>query len=991
MDVRHHRLHLDILRGIAVGMAAIIMIAGIFICFMPIVSLAGEQADGEQTEGETVRVGWFDSTYCYKDQFGRRLGMSYEYQQKLVAYTGWNYEYVDGTFPELLQMLIDGEIDLLSDVSYTEERAENILYSGIPMGSETYFIFIKAGNTDMSLDDISSFEGKIFAVDKDTVMEDMTNEWAEKNGINIELRQMVGESVDECFELLEKGEVDAYVTVESYGERESCVPVCPVGSSDYYFAVNKNRPDLLKELNSALISVQNEDPYYGQRLFQKYLWSANTNVYPTEDEKKWLSEHGNIRVGYLDNYMPFCWQEEGELRGALSDFLADSSDLLKDTHIEFETKAYPTTEKAIEALQNGEVDTVFPINISPYDMENLGLLGTEDLIQTEIFAVIQPEKAENFFNNDGIRAVLVEGNVIFDVFIQDYFPVWTVDHKPVLEECYKAVSQGEADCTMVNSYRITQTDRLRKRYKLSLLATGQNMGFSLAVRKQDKELYSVMNKIINLTDRAVTETNLSKHAGVSEKITLSDYIQDNVYRFVSVVAAILMFIMFLMLAKFRSDKKASDRQKLISATELDQLTKLYTRNYFFEYAAIMHKENPDYPLDAVIVDVEQFHVINAIYGWEFGDRVLTTLAGEIQAYISENDGIACRSHADRFDLYCLHTDDYMALYERLQGALDVFADTANLHIRMGVMPYQPDLAPVELFDRARTACSMIRGSNQSRLMVFNEDMREREILEQRFLNDLKYAVDHHEFLVYYQPKYNVQVDPPVLQSAEALVRWKHHDLGMIPPGQFISLFEKHGQINVLDQYVWRETAAQISRWQKKYGIAIPVSVNLSRIDIFDPNLIKTIDEIVEQNELTRSSLHLEVTESAYTEDAEHIIGVVKSLRDIGYFIEMDDFGTGYSSLNMLSSMPVDILKLDKSFIDNIAKTGGTEEKDIRLAELILDIAKSLKLMVVAEGVEDKTQLDFLKERGCEMVQGYFFSPPIPGEEFEKLAFENKKS
>ena len=220
-------------------------------------------------ESKVVRVGWFDSAYCYKDQFGRRTGLAYEYQQKIAAYTGWTYEYVEGTWPELMQMLINGEIDLLSDVSYTMERSVKILYPRVPMGSESYYIFVKAGNDEMSLDDLSTFNGKVFAVDKGTIMKSLIKEWAGKYGIDIELKEFEDKSIDECFEMVDRGEVDAYVTIESYGNRKNTVPLCSIGSSDYYFGVSKKRPDLLKELNYALTSIQNEDPYYSQKLSQK--------------------------------------------------------------------------------------------------------------------------------------------------------------------------------------------------------------------------------------------------------------------------------------------------------------------------------------------------------------------------------------------------------------------------------------------------------------------------------------------------------------------------------------------------------------------------------------------------------------------------------------------------------------------------------------------------------------------------------------------------
>jgi EAL domain-containing protein (putative c-di-GMP-specific phosphodiesterase class I) len=222
-----------------------------------------------------------------------------------------------------------------------------------------------------------------------------------------------------------------------------------------------------------------------------------------------------------------------------------------------------------------------------------------------------------------------------------------------------------------------------------------------------------------------------------------------------------------------------------------------------------------------------------------------------------------------------------------------------------------------------------------------------------------------------------------MRSAEALVRWHHPRLGLITPDVFIPLFERSGQISALDNYVWGEAARQVAAWREKYGITLPVSVNLSRVDVFDPNLIATLEKIVTENGLDRRVLTLEITESAYTENADHLIRVIGDLRQKGYVIEMDDFGSGYSSLNMLSSLPVDVLKMDIAFIRNIERN----ERDFHLVELILDIARYLKVPVVAEGVETEKQLKLLKEAGCDLVQGYYFSRPLPVDEFEKRMFE----
>ena len=235
-------------------------------------------------------------------------------------------------------------------------------------------------------------------------------------------------------------------------------------------------------------------------------------------------------------------------------------------------------------------------------------------------------------------------------------------------------------------------------------------------------------------------------------------------------------------------------------------------------------------------------------------------------------------------------------------------------------------------------------------------------------------------MVYYQPKYDVQCDPPRLVSAEALVRWNHPELGMVSPGAFIPLFESNGQISVVDHFVWEEAARQLAEWRERFGVHLGVSANLSRVDLYDSQLEERINHLVEDNDLDRESLKLEVTESAYTENADQILTTINHLREQGFEIEMDDFGSGYSSLNMLSSMPIDVLKIDMAFIRNIE----TNEKDLRLVELVLDIARYLKVPVVAEGVETEGQLGLLRDAGCKLIQGYFFSPPLPAEKFEEL-------
>lgn len=447
----------------------------------------------------------------------------------------------------------------------------------------------------------------------------------------------------------------------------------------------------------------------------------------------------------------------------------------------------------------------------------------------------------------------------------------------------------------------------------------------------------------------------------------------------------------VILARVSRVVELSEGRQLISAAEHDKLSMLYTRNFFMEYAERIFQYHPELHMDAVVINIEQFHSINALNGRNFGDRVLQVIGEEINAFLAGTEGIASRFEADRFAIYCMQQPDYRALLNRFQDRVNRLTRKVSIRLRMGVKTWQEGVEPLMMFDHARAACNRVRGDFQNPLMFYDDDMRMKELLNQRLLNDLHSAADERQFKVFYQPKYDIQADPPRLASAEALIRWKHPELGMISPGEFIPLFEGNGLISVVDNFVWKEAAAQITAWKEKYGFTLPVSVNVSRADVFDPTLVERLAELVESNGLDYGSIKLEVTETAYADDANQVLEVIRRLRERGFEIEMDDFGSGYSSLNMLSDMPVDVLKMDMKFIRNIENS----ETDRKLVTLILDIAKFLDVSVVAEGVETEGQLAILRSGNCDLVQGYFFSRPLPPEEFEQLirrelAIERKK-
>ena len=445
----------------------------------------------------------------------------------------------------------------------------------------------------------------------------------------------------------------------------------------------------------------------------------------------------------------------------------------------------------------------------------------------------------------------------------------------------------------------------------------------------------------------------------------------------------------VVLARVLKTIELSEDRDILQFTERDALTGLYNREFFYRYAQQYDQFHKGIATDAVILDVYHFHMINERYGRAYGDQILRQIAEIVRNMVKESGGIVCRKEADTFMIYCPHREDYGDILEKASIALaEEPGGNSRVRLRMGVYSNVDKTLDIERrFDRAKMAADSVKKGYTKTVGVYDNSLHEREMYAEQLIEEFPKAISEGQFKVYYQPKFDVRPDVPVLASAEALVRWIHPELGMISPGVFIPLFEGNGLILQLDSYVWEETAKQIKDWKERLGYHVPVSVNVSRVDMYDVNLINKIQDIVDRYGLSTGDLMLEVTESAYTEDSQQIIETVNQFRSLGFKIEMDDFGTGYSSLNMISKLPIDALKLDMHFIRNAFAEGG----NTHMLEVVIEIAGFLAVPVIAEGVETEEQLDALKSLGCDLVQGYFFSKPVPACEFEAFIVQKKEA
>ena len=418
---------------------------------------------------------------------------------------------------------------------------------------------------------------------------------------------------------------------------------------------------------------------------------------------------------------------------------------------------------------------------------------------------------------------------------------------------------------------------------------------------------------------------------------------------------------------------------LINLVQYDRLTGLYSKEFFYQKVNEILRRQPDRDYDIICSDVDNFKLINDALGMPTGDRILRAIAGLYTKFVGDR-GVCGRFGADQFVCLLEHGAEYTdAMFRQANAKINEMPDAKNLTMKWGVYPVRNrTLSAEQMCDRALLAARSIKGQYGKFFACYDDALRSKLLREQAITSGMESALQAGQFEVYLQPKYSLRDDS--LAGAEALVRWNHPEWGLMPPGEFIPLFERNGFISRLDRYVWDKTCAMLEEWDARGLPPICISVNVSRADIYHADLEKALLEIVRKHGLQPSRLYLEITESAYTEDPKQIIEVVGKLRQRGFVIEMDDFGSGYSSLNMLNEMPIDVLKLDMKFIQS--ETAKPLNQGI--LQFIISLARWMSLRVVAEGVETKEQLERLRAIGCDYVQGYYFARPMQKEAFEKL-------
>ncbi len=429
-------------------------------------------------------------------------------------------------------------------------------------------------------------------------------------------------------------------------------------------------------------------------------------------------------------------------------------------------------------------------------------------------------------------------------------------------------------------------------------------------------------------------------------------------------------------------------KKLKYISEFDTLTGIYNKDKFLKTTRVMLLNNPDKKFVFVRFDIDRFQLINSFYGTAEGDRFIKYIAMGLENLSKIRDNFSYgRLEADVFAC--------CGAYESEEEILNIIeynsAIIKNYNQNFDIVPtfgiyFLDDLtiSPQIMLDRATLAAKTCKGNYMDTCGIFKNEMSENLEKEQEIINDMVHALEDNQFIIYLQPKYSLDTNSPA--GAEALVRWVHPEKGMISPGLFIPIFEKNGFIEKLDHYVWEELCKNLRKWINAGINPHPISVNISRVDLYNPHIVDFIINLVDKYNLPHNLLQIELTETAYMDNPQVMKQVVAELKKNGFTILMDDFGSGYSSLSILKEVEVDILKIDMRFFDNTGDYGRGEN----IIASVVRMSKWLGMPTVAEGVEQAEQVNFLASVGCEYVQGFYFAKPMPVSEYEKLIIQSQQ-
>ena len=535
-------------------------------------------------ESKVIRVGWYEDSYNITGENGQKSGYGYEYQQSVASYTSWTYDYVNAGWSECIKLLEDGKIDMMSGVSYTEERAKSMLFSELPMGEEKYYLYADLMNTNISASNLETLNGKNVGLLEGSIHETQFDKWEKEHNLNLKRVYVTG--LEDAKKKLENREIDCIVSTETPQLVEfGMSAIVTIGGSDIYFVINKNCPDIKEKLDNAMRKIQQDKPFYAAELYQKYL-SATSSAVLSSEEKDWVKQHGKIRIGWVNQDLGVSNfdTESGEMSGIITDYIKFATDCLDNQTLEFDLIGFDSQEEQIKALKDGSIDMIFHFSQTPYVAEENGFVLSNTVLTVNMAAIT----AKNQFNeNIENKIAIKKTDLLLKWYVSYHYPKWQIVECDSVEDAKKKVQEGQADCFLSESGQVS--DYIEDS-KLHVFYLTQQNNSAFAVRLENTVLLSVLNKTLKTMPNSMLTSALSMYSNSSRKVTLIDFIKDNLLAVATVFIVTFLAILALILGFLRKSKIAETKAKQ-AASESLELNKKLQENHEELQIALLHAES----------------------------------------------------------------------------------------------------------------------------------------------------------------------------------------------------------------------------------------------------------------------------------------------------------------------------------------------------------------------------------------------------------------
>lgn len=927
------------------------------------------------SERRTVKVAFFPMDgYHIVNEDGSYGGMDVEYLDVISNYATWNIEYVIcESWSDALDKLSNKEVDLVGSAQYSAERAEIYSYADLSSGY-TFGVIATNPDVETAYEDFQAMKDFRFGMVEDYVRKAEFLEYLHFNGIDNPNIIEYATTAD-MHAALDAGEVDAYVhtfTEVKSGQRL----LGRFAPRPFYYITYQGNDELVRELNNAIVDVKINNPTLETELMNQYYYDRfDKTVILTTEEKQYLEEKQTLRVGYLDKNYPFSYVEEGEFRGLTRELLESSLDI---TGLKLEYVLLESRQAARNALEEGLIDILAYSTDGEEVLKESGLKSICDYVEVPL--VLAMEKSGKMESINTIATVSFLEEQVKNLAMSEGVKVVTFENQ---QECIDALENSEVDAVVCNGYFVENLMRTDLKYDDMQIKSVLNTDYaiSIAIQNDQTVLADILEKIVTVIDSKMINEYMLKEI-TYPMLTIVNFIEEHSVVIIGILVGVIALIIFVVMQKFADSKKI---QKLMyKDTKLD----IWNLNYFTYWGErkLLPENKNTYAI--VSLNLSKFRRYNIVYGWNAGEYLLQILVEELRKFVIKDREICARSQGDRFVLLLNYE-----VQEDLLGRLHVLKDTIekrlnkecgdNLDLEMGIYVIPNKEIDIRRgLNCANQALEFADKDVENNVKIYDEELQ--GLLKERHQREkLLESVDiNKDFVAFYQPKVDIRDNKIV--GAEALIRFKDPtDGGRIKaPFFFVPYYEQTGRITEIDMFVFETVCKMLRRRMDENLPVVTVSCNFSRMNFIKPGFVSKIETILDRYDMPKELIEIEVTETLIMEeiDQQMVKEIFEELKEKGIRLSIDDFGSGYSSLGIFEQIPAAVIKMDRSFFLN----KDNPERQVKVMRGIVMLSENLEAKIVCEGVETQKDVKLMEEIGAYVAQGYFYSKPIPEDEFEVL-------